>query len=505
MEEAYRLGKAICMAGMAPRDMDTAEKCMVSIMHGLEIGLPPMTALQRIAVVNGRPTLWGDGAMSLVRASGVCEYVTERIDGEGDSRIAICEAKRKGEKLPATRTFSVTDAKTARLWGKSGPWQQFPDRMLQMRARAFALRDLFADVLGGLYLREEIEDDRPARGDTPPPAPRQIASEPPAAPRQIDHQPIQNTAQPVSRAPVQDAEVSSVGDPEPATSASANDSDTVVTMEVLLSELDDRLGYAADAISVEEAYTDFDAEALLSDYDGGVEAGRKLKAHHLKRVTPANGQSADGDFPGNAAIAATAARSTVNPDLASTKDPFEIPEQFKGGGHYISFINDACQAAQTPDHEARLRLIWAQTKQQRSDLAAEEQIDNLVVKDLLARLQATFDRIQAASRPADDAQDDLPPPAPKQPTQAVQEPPPAPKATKSAAAPSAPAGDDPVAAYTARQEEALAACATKQDVEKFWLGACDQRDDSGAGDTQRLTWKAAMQRRKADLPSAAEG
>lgn len=59
-----------------------------------------------------------------------------------------------------------------------------------------------------------------------------------------------------------------------------------------------------------------------------------------------------------------------------------------------------------------------------------------------------------------------------------------------------------MAAYTALQNEALAACTTKQDVEKFWLGACDQRDDSGAGDAQRLTWKAAMQRRKADLPSA---
>ena len=53
-------------------------------------------------------------------------------------------------------------AKRAGLWGKQGPWQQFPDRMMQMRARGFTLRDGFADVLGGLYLREELEvgDDR---------------------------------------------------------------------------------------------------------------------------------------------------------------------------------------------------------------------------------------------------------------------------------------------------------------------------------------------------------
>lgn len=162
MDEAYRLAKAICLAGMAPKGLDKPESCMVAIMHGMEIGLTPLTALQRIAVVNGRPTIWGDGAMSLVRASGLCEYVRERIEGAGDNRAAVCEAQRRGEPEPIVRTFSVADAKRAGLWNKSGPWSQYPDRMLQMRARAFALRDGFADVLGGLYLREEMDEE--ARG-----------------------------------------------------------------------------------------------------------------------------------------------------------------------------------------------------------------------------------------------------------------------------------------------------------------------------------------------------
>src|SRR5581483_6605716 len=77
MDEAYRLAKAICMAGMAPKGLDTPERAMVAIMHGMEVGLTPMAALQRIAVVNGRPTIWGDGAMGLVRGSGLCEWVKE--------------------------------------------------------------------------------------------------------------------------------------------------------------------------------------------------------------------------------------------------------------------------------------------------------------------------------------------------------------------------------------------------------------------------------------------
>jgi hypothetical protein len=169
MESAYRIAKAVCAAGMAPKGLDTADKALVAIMHGLEIGLTPMTALQSIAIVNGRPTLWGDKVIGLVRGSGLCEYVKETITGTGDARIATCEAKRRGEP-PIVRTFSVADAKTAGLWGKSGPWMQYPDRMLQMRSRAFTLRDGFADVLGGLYIKEEM-DDVPIVKDITPPIP----------------------------------------------------------------------------------------------------------------------------------------------------------------------------------------------------------------------------------------------------------------------------------------------------------------------------------------------
>lgn len=177
MEDCYRLAVAICKAQMAPKGLDTPEKAMVAIMHGLEIGLTPMTALQRIAVVNGRPTIWGDGAVSLVRGSGVCEWIKEKITGEGEAMVASCETKRRGEPEPISRAFSVSDAKKAGLWGKQGPWQQFPARMLAMRARAFCLRDGFADVLGGLYLKEEIDNGETEQA-TPmrrAPAPAEIA------------------------------------------------------------------------------------------------------------------------------------------------------------------------------------------------------------------------------------------------------------------------------------------------------------------------------------------
>lgn len=182
IEQVWRFAELVSASGMAPRGMDKPETITVAIMHGLEIGLTPLMALQRIAVVNGRPTIWGDAAMALVRASGRSEYVRESIRGEGDAMVAVCDVKRRDESEPHTSEFSVADAEKAGLWGKSGPWQQYPKRMLQMRARAFALRDTFADVLGGLYLREEME------GHTGSSEPRDITprDEPPAPPPTIE-------------------------------------------------------------------------------------------------------------------------------------------------------------------------------------------------------------------------------------------------------------------------------------------------------------------------------
>lgn len=163
-EECWKFANAVCNAKMAPKGMDNADMAMVAIMHGLEVGLTPMAALQSIAVVNGRPTIWGDGAIALVRASGKLESFDESIKGSGDKMVATCVVVRKGEPKPVTSTFSVEDAMTAGLWGKvsstgkPSPWMQYPKRMLAMRARAFALRDTFADVLRGLSITEEVRD-----------------------------------------------------------------------------------------------------------------------------------------------------------------------------------------------------------------------------------------------------------------------------------------------------------------------------------------------------------
>jgi hypothetical protein len=185
-DDAFRFSKMVASSEFAPKDFrGKPESCMLAIQHGSEVGLSPMQSLQSIAVINGRPTIWGDAALALVQSSPVCEYVREYTEGEGDGLVAVCEAKRKGYPAPTVVRFSVADAKKAGLWGKSGPWSQYSSRMLTLRARGFALRNAFADALRGLITAEEAQDyPTPAPAQEPPREPvvvRPKFDTPPAA------------------------------------------------------------------------------------------------------------------------------------------------------------------------------------------------------------------------------------------------------------------------------------------------------------------------------------
>ncbi len=122
--------------------------------------MPILPVLQNVAIINSRPSIWGDLAIALARRHPACVSISETISGEGDKMVAKCVVRRRngsGAEESVERTFSVDDAKGAQLWGKN-IWKQYPKRMLQMRARAYAIRDALPDALMGLAMAEEMQD-----------------------------------------------------------------------------------------------------------------------------------------------------------------------------------------------------------------------------------------------------------------------------------------------------------------------------------------------------------
>lgn len=171
VEDLARVAEIMFKGGITPLGMTNPHTLAAVILSGLEVGLCPTQAVGSIMLTNGRLSIYGDAALALVRASGLLTSITEELSGEGDARRCVCKVTRKGESERAF-SFSMAEAKQAglidRARGKdgkgSGPWVTYPDRMLMFRARGYAMRDVFPDVLRGLAMHEVEADGEGAVG-----------------------------------------------------------------------------------------------------------------------------------------------------------------------------------------------------------------------------------------------------------------------------------------------------------------------------------------------------
>lgn len=151
------------------------ESVILVCVHGHDLGLKPLVALQHIIPVNGLLSIKGDAAKTLIFNSGKLEPGTwkETVSGsisEGTYECTIT-AKRRDTQETMSRTFGVAQAKRAGLWiddakikGADGwkylksAWYKYPERMIAYRSLGFLARDLFPDVLSGSYTTEEAID-----------------------------------------------------------------------------------------------------------------------------------------------------------------------------------------------------------------------------------------------------------------------------------------------------------------------------------------------------------
>jgi len=151
-DEVFALAERVSKSNLLPaayrgKPTDAA----VALMLGQEIGLPPMTALNRIVVIEGKPTLDAQGMVAVIRAAG------HSLSGDTSSTSATVRGKRADTGDEMSVTFTMEDAARAGLAGK-GVWKSYPSAMLWARCVSQLARMLFADVLMGFsYLPEEAD------------------------------------------------------------------------------------------------------------------------------------------------------------------------------------------------------------------------------------------------------------------------------------------------------------------------------------------------------------
>jgi hypothetical protein len=158
-DDAFRFAKVVVTSGLAPKGIDTPEKALIAIQAGAELGFSPMRALAAVTVINGRAGLMGEAALAKIRDSGICSKPpVVKVDGEGDARRGFVRFQRRDMDEAVEVSFSVAEAKKAKLWTKGGPWTEYPDDMLGWRAVARMGKLYFSDVLLGLTIAEELQD-----------------------------------------------------------------------------------------------------------------------------------------------------------------------------------------------------------------------------------------------------------------------------------------------------------------------------------------------------------
>ena len=168
-EHAFRMAKMISTTQLIPKAYhNKPADILVAFEFGRSLGLGYLQAVQNIAVINGRPSLWGDAVLAVCQGHPDFEYIKEHqmTNDSGEVIGCQCIVKRKSYPEETKRQFTIEDAKKAGIWGRN-VWAQYPNRMLAMRARAFALRDTFADALSGIQMIEEVQDYKDIKDITP--------------------------------------------------------------------------------------------------------------------------------------------------------------------------------------------------------------------------------------------------------------------------------------------------------------------------------------------------
>ncbi len=124
---------------------------LACVATGRSLGLPDMTALRSIHIIDGKATFSAELMVQLVRKRG------HSIIGDITDRSVAITGTRADNGDTMNVTWTLEMAERAGLLNKSN-WKKYPEAMLWARAASQLCRMLFADCFAGqTYTTEELD------------------------------------------------------------------------------------------------------------------------------------------------------------------------------------------------------------------------------------------------------------------------------------------------------------------------------------------------------------
>lgn len=186
LDGAYRMVSVLFKGKAFPNWVKTAEQAFAVAQFLRALGLDVMTGIQHVCEVNGRLSLWGEGPLAAVRASGKMKNWREWYIDKDYNEInvknknlhvpifaAVCESTRVDTGETKQSWFSNEDEKTANK-GLDAVWRGYKRIMYKRKARAEHVKDLYGDVVLGAGIAEYDDESAP---DMPVEQPKNLAAQ----------------------------------------------------------------------------------------------------------------------------------------------------------------------------------------------------------------------------------------------------------------------------------------------------------------------------------------
>lgn len=191
-QSGWKLAQVLANSGLVPKEFSgKPEAVFAAAAFGAEVGLSVMQSLRMVNVINGKPGLGADGMAAVCLAHrDVCEFLREVETNDDHS---TWETKRVSSPMPQSYTFRMAEAVAAGWTTRNPNWKSQPQRMLRARAKSFLCRDVYPDLVGGIYDPQELKDAEAADRE---------ASQREVLERRLASQPVTVEVAPSSQAPV---------------------------------------------------------------------------------------------------------------------------------------------------------------------------------------------------------------------------------------------------------------------------------------------------------------
>mgnify|MGYP001551198359 CR=1 FL=1 len=188
------LAEKICGTEFVPTSLrNSVPKTAAAILFGRELGLPPMTALGSVHVIQGRAGMYAETMRAMIQASGHEIRVTEMTETR-----CVIKGRRRGDDEWVTASYSMAEAVKAGDAAKNPNYKSRPADMLLARASGRLAKMHFADVIKGLGVAEELSTlggDVVEVAQVAAPAPGEVESGPVASVgRRRPSEPVENRA-----------------------------------------------------------------------------------------------------------------------------------------------------------------------------------------------------------------------------------------------------------------------------------------------------------------------